>query len=137
MRFTLRYTGIRVRDMDKAIQFYTKVLGMKLLGRFESKANKGEFAEVVSKGTKHPLELNWYADDSPVAGRYRKGDELDHLAFEVDDLDETLSYLAKKGYPTVMGPIASKSGRWAYVKDPDGVWIEPFEIKKKEKWIFL
>ncbi|MEE9236170.1 MAG: VOC family protein [Thermoplasmata archaeon] len=127
VKFTFVYTGIRVRDMDRSIDFYTKVLGMKLLDRSESPENKGEFAGLKSEDSENHLEINWYADDSPVAGLYKEGEELDHLAFSVGDLDGALEYLEEKGFPLVMGPIGSKSSRWAYVKDPDGIWVELFQ----------
>ena len=99
MRFKFGYTGIRVRDLDKAIQFFTSVLGMKLQGRIRAPLNKGEFANLLTPDEKHWLEINWYADDSPVAGPFKEGDELDHLGFEVDDFDGALHRLEDAGYP--------------------------------------
>ena len=61
-----------------------------------------------SKGEKHWLELNWYADDSPVAGPFREGEELDHLGFEVGDFERLLKKLNAAGYPTRIGPV-----RWS------------------------
>jgi catechol 2,3-dioxygenase-like lactoylglutathione lyase family enzyme len=61
------YTGIRVRDLDGAIEFFRNHLGMKLRSRVRAKGNKREFASMSSKGEKHWLELNWYADYSLVA----------------------------------------------------------------------
>lgn len=130
MRFTFVYTGIRTGDLDRSLEFYTKVLGMKLLHRVQAPETKGEFAVVKSEGSRHTLEINWYAEDSPVAGPYRSGEELDHLAFHVEDLDATLAYLEGKGHPMVLGPIESKHAKWAYVQDPDGIYVEVFQRKK-------
>ena len=55
MRFKFGYTGIRVRDLDKAIQFFTSVLGMKLQGRIRAPLNKGEFANLLTLDEKHWL----------------------------------------------------------------------------------
>lgn len=74
MKLRLSYTGIRVRDLDGAIEFFKKCLGMKLRSRVKADLNKGEWASMSSKGEKHWLELNWYADDSPVAGPFREGE---------------------------------------------------------------
>jgi catechol 2,3-dioxygenase-like lactoylglutathione lyase family enzyme len=127
------YTGIRVRDLDGAIAFFTKYLGMTL--RFRVKANwtKGEFANLVSKGEKHWLELNWYTDDSPVAGPFREGEELDHLGFEVDDFEGLLKKLNDAGYPTKIGPM--KYGVWdvAFVQGFENIWLDIYRIRKKEK----
>jgi lactoylglutathione lyase len=130
MTFSLRYTGIRVRDMDKALDFFRNVLGMKLEARIKAPWNKGEFANLRSGDGKHWLELSWYADDSPVAGPYREGDELDHLGFEVDDFQEALGRLERVGYPVRIGPI--KAGKWnfAFVPVIDGIWLDVFHIAK-------
>ena len=58
MDFKFRYTGVRVRDLDKAIDFFTKTLGMKLQARIKAPWNKGEFASLQSKDGKSWLELN-------------------------------------------------------------------------------
>jgi len=47
MKFKFGYTGIRVRDLDKAIEFYTKLLGMEVQARIPAPWNKGEFANLV------------------------------------------------------------------------------------------
>lgn len=133
MRFDFGYTGIRVRDLDRAIDFFTKVLGMKLQTRIKVRRNKGEFANLVSKDGKHWLELNWYADDSPVAGLFKEGDELDHLGFEVDDFEGAIKQLKDTGYPPLIGPF--KYGRWhvAFVKVVDGIWLDVYHISRKTK----
>lgn len=127
--FRFSYTAIRVRDLDRSIAFYRDVLGLTLQGRDTFPANKGEAAYFGSEGANHPLEVNWYADDSPVAGPYREGEELDHLAFEVEDLAEALGHLEKHGHPTVLGPFHSENASWAYVTDPDGLYVELFQRK--------
>ena len=58
-QFKFEYTGIRVKDMDESISFYTDVLGMKLVGRGSTEATKGVWAQLKSEGSKHLLELNW------------------------------------------------------------------------------
>lgn len=57
MPFGLEYTGLRVRDLDAAIDFFTKVLGMALEARVNAHWNNGEFANLVSPNGKHKLEL--------------------------------------------------------------------------------
>ncbi len=72
------------------------------------------------------MELNWYAEDSPYAGPYGEGEELDHLAFQVDDLDRAMEYLEEQGYPEALRR-EGEDGVWTYVKDPDGIYIELFQ----------
>jgi len=133
MKFKFGYTGVRVRNMHEGIKFFTKVLGMKVQHRIKAPWNKGEFANWVTGDGKHWLELNWYADDSPVAGPYREGDELDHLGFEVDDFDNALRRLDEAGYPTLIGP--TKAGNWnvAFVKGIDGIWLDIYHITPRRK----
>ncbi|MEE8198529.1 MAG: VOC family protein [Thermoplasmata archaeon] len=132
MKFKLAYTGIRARDLDRSIAFYTDVLGLELFDRSKISWNKGELANVGSDAKGHSIEINWYADDSPVAGPYREGEELDHLAFYVEDFEAARKYLEDKGYPLALGPMESKTSIWAYVKDPDGIFVEFFASKPAE-----
>ncbi len=133
MMFDFHYTGIRVRDMEKAIEFYRDVLGMKLSHRVKAPWNKGEFAVLKSKEGGPNLELNWYADDSPAAGPYREGEELDHLGFQVPDFDAATKKLTEAGYPIQIGPIKSGSWQFGFFKVIDGIWLDVFCIKEKKK----
>ena len=132
MGFRFGYTGIRVRDLDKAIEFFTDTLGMRLQSRIKAPANKGEFANLLTPNRKHWLEINWYADDSPVAGPYREGDELDHLGFEVDDFDAAVQRLKAAGYPPAIGPVEDGEWKVAFFKVIDGIWLDIYRITKKK-----
>jgi len=125
MKFTLRYTGIRVTDLDRALRFYLDVLGMRLSARIKVPETKGEFAVVRSEGSDHWLEINWYADQE-----YRSGDELDHIAFQVADLDEALSELKTRGIEPISYVRDTEHSRWTYISDPDGIWIEVYQEKQ-------
>lgn len=133
MKARFAYTGIRVCDLEKSIEFFTKVLGMKVQCRVPAPWNKGEFVNLTTPDEKHWLELNWYADDSPVASPYKEGDQLDHLGFEVDDFEGTLRRLNEAGYPTLIGP--TKDGGWnlAFVKAVENIWLDIFKIEKAKK----
>jgi len=124
VKFTLRYTAIQVTDLDRALNFYLNVLGMRLVTRIKVLETKGELAIVKSDGADHWLEINWYADQ-----QYQSGDELDHVAFQVADLNEALSELKQKGIEPISYVRESKNSRWTYIADPDGIWIEIFQKK--------
>jgi lactoylglutathione lyase len=113
------YTGIHVSNLNKSISFYTKALGMKLLFRTRIKETGGKVAWLKSPGSEQVLELNWY----PKGYRYGGKSGLDHLAFEVRDAVERYKQLSgnRRG---AIPPFPE--GKWmlAYVKDPDGNWIE-------------
>ncbi len=122
MEFQFKYTAIRTRDLDKSIRFCTEALDMKQVSR--STTPIGEFAVLRSQDSRHTLEINYYTDASPEGDRYNHGSEMDHLAFKVRDVDDAVRYLTEKGYPPVFGPVTFGDWRVAYVKDPDGIWIE-------------
>jgi len=123
MRTDFRTVGIRVRDLQESINFYEKLLGMKIAGRGKLKQTKGEWAELTTDDNRFTLELNYYEKDSPYYVEYTLGEALDHLTFKVEDLDETLKKAEQAGYPTVDEHKQGK-GRWAYIEDPNGIWIQ-------------
>ncbi|HYB84914.1 MAG TPA: VOC family protein, partial [archaeon] len=125
VRADFTYVGIRVRDMEQSIEFYTKVLGMKLAGKTRIEKTKGEAANLQSQDGGFQLELNHYDSDSPHNVPYVVGEGLDHLAFKVDSLDDTLRQAEALGYPMKL-EINAESSRWAYIEDPNGIWIELF-----------
>jgi len=49
MKAKLIYTGIRVKDMERSVEFYTRLLGMKVTGRTKVEATKGETVGLVSE----------------------------------------------------------------------------------------
>ena len=125
MKAKLTYTGIRVKDLEKSIAFYTQVLGMKVTGRSKVEQTKGENAGLVSEDGGHSIELNYYEKGSKFATDYRVGEGLDHLAFQVEDIDRFAAGAAKAGHPLVLD-MKTQTSRWAYIQDPNGIWIEIF-----------
>jgi lactoylglutathione lyase len=117
------YVGLRVKDLDKSIEFYTKFLGMKFAGKSRIPATKGEVANLESKNGSFTIELNYYERDSPYYTDYVVGEGLDHLAFQVEDLNRALEQADSMGYK-ISGEVKGENSRWAYVEDPNGTWIE-------------
>ena len=117
--------GVRVKDLEKSIEFYTGVLGMKekKMGRTHFGETKGTAVGLESSDGRFALELNHYDEDSPFNTPYIAGEGLDHIAFAVGDLDSALKEAKEKGHPTVK-MIKTETKRWAYIEDPDGIWIE-------------
>ncbi len=123
MKTKFIYTGIRVRDLEKSVKFYTGLLGMKELGRSTVAAAKGTVVNLAMGEDGHILELNYYEKDSPHATKYEVGEGLDHLCFQVEDLDKALTEAREAGYPMTL-EMKAPTSRWAYIRDPDGIWIE-------------
>ncbi len=122
MRATFHYTGIRVRDLDRSLAFYTKVFGMKVIGG-GTMPHGGRYVHLRTPGSQQRLELNWYPRGSRFYTPYRRGEEMDHLAFRVGDVRRAFKELVRKGVDVAVDPAHSE-GTEVYVKDPDGIWIE-------------
>jgi methylmalonyl-CoA/ethylmalonyl-CoA epimerase len=123
MKTKFFYVGIRVKNLQQSIDFYVNVLGMNLKSRHKIKETKGEIAILKSDNNDFGLELNYYENDSPYNTPYIVGEGLDHLAFKVDDLDDALNEAKSLGYPCFLD-VKVTNGRWAYIEDPNGIWIE-------------
>ncbi len=122
---TFSYTGIRVKDMDESIRFYTEVLDMEIVDdRQRLEPTKGEVVTLKSPDSDQLLELNHYEQDSPFWAPYTNGEELDHLAFLVEDVIATVDELRKRGVEVLVEPYTIGGWAEAYVKDPNGIWIE-------------
>ena len=123
MKTKFIYVGIRVVDLQSSIDFYTKLLGMKVVERFTIEQTKGEGVNLESEDGCLKLELNYYEKNSPHNTKYIVGEGLDHLAFKVDDLDKALEEARIAGYPCFL-KINAGNNQWAYIEDPNGIWIE-------------
>jgi len=123
----LEYVGIRVRDLERSKRFYADGLGLRI-GANGRMAAGGIWQELQDPDTGAILELNFYPGDPP----YREGDELDHLGFRVDDLDAVVARLTGLGARIRIPPFAEGNERLAFLADPDGVWIEIWEMQKDD-----
>jgi catechol 2,3-dioxygenase-like lactoylglutathione lyase family enzyme len=124
------YTDLRVRNLDRSIRFY-RTLGFRptLRGR----TSMGEFAQLEHPRGHFTIELNRFPRGSSVYEPYRKGSEMDHFGFWVDDVDQWVRTLRSVGGKVKVAPYDGQvvvpprppfSGRAAYVSGPDGIWIE-------------
>lgn len=119
----LVYTSIRVRDLKRSLEFYTKHLGMKIVGR-RSWVPGERVVSLVSKDTGQRLNLMWYSKSCMWYTPWKNdGVELDHLMFEVKDAKKLYEKLVEKG-----APVATELWEWkehimGFVKDPNGIWI--------------
>ncbi|WP_415889134.1 lactoylglutathione lyase [Neptuniibacter sp. SY11_33] len=128
----LLHTMLRVTDLQQSIEFYTQLMGMKLLrskdypdGRF-TLAFLGYGDE--SEHTALELTHNWDTD------QYELGNAFGHLAIEVEDVYAACDAITAKGGEVVRpaGPMKHGSTILAFVKDPDGYMIELLGTKRTD-----
>ncbi len=124
------YTGLRVRNLDRSIRFYR---ALKFTQTLRMKTSLGECAQLEHRNSGFTIELNYFPMGSRAYESLRKGTELDHFGFEVDDVDAWVNKLNRAGGKVKMKPFNANIiihgrpkfyGRAAFVADPDGVWIE-------------
>lgn len=124
-KFRFLHTMIRVRDLDASLQFYTGMLGMKLLRKSDYPTGKFTLAFVgygdESNSTVIELTHNW-----GQAEPYNLGSAFGHLAVGVPDVYKTCERLAAAGVkiPRPAGPMAHGGSVIAFIEDPDGYRIE-------------
>lgn len=122
------HTMIRVKDLDKSLNFYTELLGMKLLRKRDYPTGKFTLAFVgygdEADSTVVELTHNW-----DQAEPYQLGSAFGHLAIGVPDVSKTCEKLAAAGVkiPRPAGPMAHGGSVIAFIEDPDGYRIELVE----------
>ena len=120
----LLHTMIRVGNLDRSIDFYTRVMGMKLLRQKEYPEGKFTLAFVgygpESQQSVIELTYNWDTES------YNIGNGFGHLAFEVDDVYEACEAARKQGARIIReaGPMNAGTTICAFLEDPDGYQIE-------------
>jgi lactoylglutathione lyase len=120
---------LRVGNLDRSLQFYCDVLGMKLLRKKDYPT--GEFTlafvgyEDESAGAVIELTHNWGKDS------YTLGDAYGHVALGVDDIYGTCEAIRSQGGNITREPGPMKHGTTviAFVEDPDGYKIELIQAK--------
>lgn len=126
------HTSVRTSNMEKSIDFYVKLIGLKLVNRREIPQNNAEIAFLQDpKGNGARLELTFYRKQKKFVQAEYMERVFDHLAFEVRNLEETVSKMRKEGVtitddPFKLGPTGPLI---AFIEDPDGTLIELIEKK--------
>ena len=127
------YTGIRVKDLEKSIKFYREALGFEVILKGKMKAHEGTYVQMRTPTGKQVLELNYYPETSKFYEDYVCGSELDHLGFYVSNIREQYKRLIGLGCESAVEPFSQGSWALAFVKDPNGVWLELIGREPKKK----
>ena len=147
--YIFNQTMLRVKDPERSVAFYRDVLGMTLLRRFEFPDMKFSlyFMAYVHAGDAQPpedpaaraeftfrqkatLELthNWGTESDAEFAGYHNGNSdprgFGHIGITVPDVYEASARFEKLGVEFVKRPDDGKMKGLAFIKDPDGYWIE-------------
>jgi lactoylglutathione lyase len=126
------HTSVRTSNMERSIDFYVRLIGLKLVSRREIPQNNAEIAflqDPEERGAR--LELTFYRKQKKFVQADYEERVFDHIAFDVRNLEETVAGMRKEGVtitdePSKLGPAGPLI---AFIEDPDGTLIELIEKK--------
>ncbi|WP_293395290.1 lactoylglutathione lyase [Nevskia sp.] len=158
--FILSQTMLRIRDPEKSIAFYRDVLGMTLLDRFDFpdmkfslyfigylRAEDGPLPEdrlaraVFTFRQKGAIELthNWGTESDDGFAGYHNGNSeprgFGHIGITVPDVDAACDHFSANGVEFVKRPNDGKMKGLAFIKDPDGYWIEVLSAENSARLV--
>ncbi len=125
------HTMLRVVNLERSIDFYTEVLGMRLLRRNDYPEGRFTLAfvgyEDEIEGAVIELTHNWDVNE------YVPGDAFGHIALEVEDVYRACDDIRGRGGNVVRdaGPMKGGTSVIAFVEDPDGYKIELIQKKNR------
>ncbi|MEW5687192.1 MAG: lactoylglutathione lyase [Pseudomonadota bacterium] len=146
--FTLNQTMLRIRDPEASVAFYRDVLGFTLLHKldiapgkfslyFMALLNEGEAVPtdpadllrmVFSRETTLELTHNWGTESDPDFAGYHNGNAeprgFGHLGISVPDVAAACARFEQMGVEFIKRPDDGMMKGLAFIKDPDGYWIE-------------
>lgn len=112
------HTMVRVKDVDRSLDFYCDKLGLVELRRYDNEQGRFSLIFLAAPGDEAAqIELTWNWDPED----YDEGRNFGHLAYEVDDIYALCQSLMDKNVTINRPP---RDGRMAFVRSPDNISIE-------------
>lgn len=156
--FIFQQTMYRIKDPKPSLDFYTRVLGMRLLTKLDFEESKfslyflgyHELDEIPDDPKqrvvwmfrqKATLELthNWGTESDPNFKGYHNGNTdpkgYGHIGFEVPDVEAACQRFEQLGVEFVKRPNDGKMKGLAFIKDPDGYWIEILNAENSKQFV--
>jgi lactoylglutathione lyase len=130
------HSMVRVRDLDAALDFYCKKLGLREIRRNDYEKGRFTLVFLAAPGDEDrgqiELTWNWDAED------YGSARNFGHLAFQVDDIYATCQRLMDAGVIINRPP---RDGHMAFVRSPDLISIELLQkgdsLEPREPWLSM
>ena len=157
LEYVFNQTMLRIKDPEKSINFYTKILGMTILKKLDfpdfkfslyflaylresddpvPKNNQDRFAYTLSQKAVLELTHNWGTENDPDFSYHNGNSEpqgFGHIGFSVPDVYVAAERFEKLGVKFVKKPDDGKMKGLAFIEDPDGYWIEILQANMIEK----
>jgi glyoxylase I family protein len=122
----VHHIAIICSDYEKSKHFYSKILGLKIV-REVYREQRNSYKLDLEVGDQYQIELFSFPDPTPRPSRPEAAG-LRHLAFEVDNIGEAVSYITNAGIVVEPIRVDEFTGkRFAFFADPDGLPIEFYE----------
>lgn len=129
------HTMLRVLDLDRALHFFVKQLGLQIIRRNDYEQGRFSLVFLGPTPDQPVVELTWNWDQVEP---YTTGRFFGHLAFEVENIYATCARLQAEGIVIHRPP---RDGRMAFIKSPDGHSIELLQagaaLPPAEPWISM
>jgi catechol 2,3-dioxygenase-like lactoylglutathione lyase family enzyme len=124
--------NLNVTDLERAVRFYTEILGLKIAFQYEGAIawlNFGQYRDGVGGAGQAFHDVALYKVPRAALDDRRQRAGMNHLALRLsnpDDVDRAAEYLVSKGVKILKGPLTHKEDRdrYLYFEDPDGNMIE-------------
>ena len=153
--FVFNQTMLRIKDPKVTLDFYTRVMGMTLVKKLDFEAmnfslyflaaikpdelgdwsddDRTRTAQTFGRPAMLELTHNW-GTENDADFRYHNGNDqpqgFGHIGFAVPDLDAACARFDELGVEYVKRPEDGKMNDLAFIKDPDGYWIEIFAAER-------
>jgi lactoylglutathione lyase len=118
------WTTINVKDLNRSIEFYSTIVGLKLLNRFQ--ARPGMEIAFMGNGTENETQVELIADVTTSTVHFT---ECVTIGFSANSVDAMLEMMKSNNIPVHTGPFETPRFKYFTIKDPDGLNVQLFQQK--------